>query len=459
MSAYVEIIVKCTAAIAKQVIDEMLRFIEKETVSKVWSYDIDSSEQAVRAMADPYACFFYKDITGATMALLALAYTPAGEGYDEGRLWVSNIVPKLKNRLEAYEYNDIAKRFVDEIVNPILNKNWPNLKCEISQPEVRCTVEVASTEEEDDDHEKNYADFKIGVSRSGKCIRHTCNPKGLANLFGANTGAPQYLTPVFFKTAVLDKYRDEPSRYDVESGCLRCKRNGVALWCIPIDTHGKDSISMWLGDLGHLPYAEQLHFASQNILKGEVSDAFFKSQIDAEFCDSTHPVEVFKRLYYQLRTVDWEMLGWHIFLPLADGDRHYMSSLKLLTHDEQKEFDEQVLALTKILIDSLNEKKLHEILPRECEDRGITLLEDVFARQNLCGGEHHIKYLRNLQDLRSASAVHRKGTRYIKVNKKFGLGVKSLSEVMECLFADAAGLVQFLLQNVECFKKDASHAN
>ena len=173
MSAYVEIIVKCTAAIAKQVIDEMLRFIEKETVSKVWSYDIDSSEQAVRAMADPYACFFYKDGLDEIMAELSLAYTPAGEGYDEGRLWVPNIVPKLKNRLEAYEYNDIAKRFVDEIVNPILNKNWPNLKCEISQPEVRCTVEVASTEEEDDDHERNYADFKIGVSRSGKCIRHT----------------------------------------------------------------------------------------------------------------------------------------------------------------------------------------------------------------------------------------------------------------------------------------------
>jgi len=214
---------------------------------------------------------------------------------------------------------------------------------------------------------------------------------------------------------------------------------------------------VFLGDLGHLPYAQQLHFASQNILKGEISDTFFKSQIDAEFCDSTHPVEVFKRLYYQLRSVGWEVLGWHIFVPLADGDRHYMSSLKLLTHNEQKEFDEQILALTKILIESLNKKELKRFLTCECEDKGITLLENVFARQNICGGERHIKYLRNLQDLRSTSVAHRKGKKYAKVCKLVGLDVKPLSEVIENMFAGAVDLMQYLLQNVERFKKGADH--
>lgn len=460
MSAYMKIIVKCTTAIAVQLIDEMRSFIEKGAVSKTWCYDVESPEKAACAMSDPYACFFYRDATGEIVAVLALAYMPAGEGYNEGRLWVTNVVPRFKNKLEPDEYNDIAKQFVDEILSPVLNMKWTDLVCEISQPEVGDTVETSSMEDGDEDvYEKHYVDFKIVFPHSGKCIMHTCDPKELANLFGANLGAPQYLTPVFFKTAVLDKYRDEPSRYDVESGCLRCKGNGGALWCIPIDNHGKACVSVFLGDLGHLPYAEQLHFASQNILKGEVSDMFFRSQIDAEFCDSTHPVEVFKRLYYQLRTVDWETLGWHIFLPLADGDRHYMSSLKLLTHDEQKEFDEQTLALTKILIDSLNEKELHSLMPCECEDRGITLLEKVFVRQNICGGERHVKYLRNLQDLRSTSVAHRKGKKYAKVCKLVGLDIKPMSEVMENLVAGAVSLVQFLLQNVESFKKGANHAN
>lgn len=458
MSAYIDIIVKCTSAIAKQVIDEMRSFIEKGAVSKTWCYDADSLKKAVRALSDPYACFFYKDATSEIVAVLALAYMPAGEGYNEGRLWVANIVPQLKNKLQPDEYNDIAKQFVDEIINPVLDKQWPNLKCEISQPNVDDIVEVSSTEGGDEDvYEKHYVDFKIVFPHSGKCIMHTCAPKKLANLFGANIGAPQYLTPVFFKTAVLDKYRDEPSRYDVESGCLRCKRNGDALWCIPIDNHGKDCVSVFLGDLGHLPYAEQLHFASQNILKGEISDTFFKSQIDAEFCDSTHPVEVFKRLYYQLRTVGWEVLGWHIFLPLADGDRHYMSSLKLLTHNEQKEFDEQILALAKILVESLNKKELNRFLPCECKDGSIQLLANVFARQNICGGERHIKYLKTLQYIRSTSVAHGKGRKYAKVCKLVGLDIKPLSEVIENMFAGAVDLVQFLLQNVERLKKGTEY--
>jgi hypothetical protein len=208
-------------------------------------------------------------------------------------------------------------------------------------------------------------------------------------------------------------------------------------------------VSVFLGDLGHLPFAHQLHFASENILKGEVSETFFRSQIDAEFCDSTHPVAEFKRSYYQLRTVGWEELGWHLLLPLAEQDQHYMSSLKLLTHNEQKEFDEQVLALTKILIDSLNEKELHRIL--SCEERGISLLDKVLKHRNVSDAEQHIKFLRNLQDLRSTSVAHRKGDKYIKAVKRMGIDCFSLDDVIKILFLHAIRFLEFLSQNIRMF--------
>ena len=457
MLACMDIIVKCTSAMATQLIDEMRSFIEKGAVSKTWCYDVDSSKQAVRAMSDPYACFLHKDTTGTTMALLALAYTPAGEGYNEGRLWVANIVPCVKNQLEPDEYNGIAKQFVDQILIPVLKTKWPNMTCETSQPDVGSpqsdgVEETSSMIEKDNEnvYDGRYADFTIGVSPSGKLITHTCNPNKLANMFGANPGAPLFLTPVFFKTSVLDKYRDEPSRYDVESGCLRCKSNGGALWCIPIDNHGKDCVCVWLGDLGELPYAQQLHFASQNILKGEVSDTFFRSQIEAEFCDSTHPVAVFKSSYYKLRTAGWEELGWHLLLPLAEQDQHYMSSLKLLTHNEQKEFDEQILALTKILIDSLNEKELHRFL--SCEERGISLLDKVLTQRNVSGSEQHVKFLRDLQELRSTSVAHRKGDKYVKASRRIGLDHLPLAEVLKSLFVGGIDFLQFLTKNIDKFK-------
>ena len=452
MSTYMDIIVRCTSAMATQLIDEMRSFIKEEAVSHTWCHDIGSTELAPRAETTPYAHFFYKDATGEIIAGLAFAYMPAGEGYNEGRLWVANIVPKTKGKLEPDEYNDIAKQFVDEILNPILNKKWPDLTCEMSQPNGGDTIETSGMSEDDEEDilGEQYADFKFRLSQSGPIITHTCNPDKLANMFGANPTAPQFLTPVFFRTAVLDQYRDEPSRYDVESGCLRCKKNGNALWCIPIDNHGDECVSVWLGDLGHLPYVHQLHFASQNILEGEASDTFFRSQIGAEFCDSKHPVAVFKCYYYKLRTVGWEVLGWHVVLPLAEDDAHCITSLKLLTHNEQREFDEQVLALTKILIDSLNENEFHKLLP--CDDRGISLLEKVLIQRGIVGWETHIKYLRNLQDMRSASVAHRKGKKYDQICRRAGLDNLSLSEVMRKFIIDGSNFLQFMLHNIDKFK-------
>ena len=448
VSQYADLIVKCTAKVAVRLIDEMQNFIVQAGLSETWQVKELSAEEKGRAIFEPIARFLYKDVTGEVIVLLALAYTPAGEGYNEGRLWVANVVPRLKDHLEPIEYNRIVQQFAEEILKPVLVQKFMQLTCEMSQPDEKA-MPVSVVEDEDENvYDGRYAEFRI--SQSGKVITHTCNPNKLANMFGANPGAPLFLTPVFFKTSVLDKYRGEPSRYDVESGYLRCKRKGDALWGIPIDNHGKDCVSVFLGDLGHLPFAHQLHFASENILKGEVSESFFRSQIDAEFCDSPHPVAVFKSSYYKLRTVGWEELGWHLLLPLTEQDQHYMSALKLLTHNEQKEFDEQILALTKILIDSLNEKELHRFL--SCEERGISLFDKVLKQRNVLGSEQHVKFLRDLQDIRSTFVAHRKGEKYIRVSRRIGLDRLSLSEVLKSLVVGGIDFLQFLTRNIDKFK-------
>ena len=473
MSACIDIIVKCTAKVAVRLIDEMQSFITQTELSETWLVSGMSEEEKRRAMFEPIAHFLYKDITGEVMALIALAYMPAGEGYSEGRLWVANVVPRLKNHLEPIEYNRIVQQFAEEILKPVLAQKFMQLTCEMSQPDEEVMPIGVVNEDDENVHDGQFADFKIGVASTGKVIKYTCDPKCLADISGSNPSAPQFLTPVYFRTAVLDKYRNEPSRYDVESGCLRCKRNGGVPWCIPIDNHGKDCVSVFLGDLGHLPYAQQLHFASQNILKGEVSETFFRSQIDAEFCDSTHPVAVFKSSYYKLRTVGWEELGWNLLLPLAEQDQHYMSSLKLLTHNEQKEFDEQILALTKILIDSLNEKELHRVLSDEKQEiswldkmlkffslccrqpqrlRGISLLDEVLKQRNVSGAEQHVKCLRELQELRSTSVAHRKGDKYIRVSRRMGLDRLPLAEVLKSFFVGGIDFLQFLTKNIDKFK-------
>lgn len=55
---------------------------------------------------------------------------------------------------------------------------------------------------------------------------------------GANSTAPHYLTPVYFDSAVLNKYYSKPEIYKVEDGIIRC---GV-LWSLYIDNNNLDSL-------------------------------------------------------------------------------------------------------------------------------------------------------------------------------------------------------------------------
>lgn len=448
---YADLVVKCTAKTAQRIMDEIRNFILGAGVSNAWCFDEVSTAEIGRDVSDPYACFLHKDATGTVEALLALAYSPAGEWHDEGRLWVANVVPSQSGRLSPCEYNAIVQQFADELLKPILVQKFPQLSCEISQTE--CATESDGMEEDDEDKVDvgQFADFKIGTAPTGEPIRYTCNPKCLSNFFGLNPGVPQYLTPVFFKTAVLDRYRNEPTRYDVESGCLRCKKKGSTVWNLPMGNDGIHCVCAWLGDLGMIPYAQQLHFASYNVVRGEIDAAFFKTQICAEFCEARHPVAVFKNAYFNLRRVGWETLGWHVLLPLADGDSHYFSSLKLLTHDEQKEFDEQILALTKILIDSLNEKELKKLISRE--EQGITLLENVFKQRGAVESEAHIEFLRKLQRTRSKSVAHRKSRdEYATVCKDIGMDRLGPGEVLRRFFEKGTSFLQFVQKNIDIFK-------
>ena len=73
---------------------------------------------------------------------------------------------------------------------------------------------------------ERFESFAIGATPDGREVVHTSGPDKLANYFGANPGSPHYLTPVYFRREVLNKYYAEPDRYSVDDGYLRC----AGLW-------------------------------------------------------------------------------------------------------------------------------------------------------------------------------------------------------------------------------------
>ncbi len=292
---------------------------------------------------------------------------------------------------------------------------------------------------------KKSVDFIIEADEHGDEITNSSNPDRLSNYFGANPGEPHYLTPVHFRKEVLDKYYQQPNKYSVEDGYLRCG----SLWGMTMDNHHVDRVVAWLGDLGRdLPYEEQLHWRSFNVPpSGGVSETFYRRQILAEFADSDQPEHVFKYQYRDFSETCKDELGWQFLLPLAKEDAHFLEAVRIPTTDEQKDFDELVLGLTKTLVDSLNEKKLNNFIPpseaREIKG-SIARLEKVLSAKGVVGFEKHIKFLRDLQNLRSSGTAHRKGSNYRKIAEELEIDSQSLPTVFEGILVKGIEFLKFL---------------
>ena len=302
--------------------------------------------------------------------------------------------------------------------------------------------------------EPEYASFIIDVNESGDEISYTSNPDELktpadpGNIRGVDEAAPSYLTPVHFRKKVLDKYYHEPSKYTVEDSILRCG----SLWSVYIDNHHDDIVCAWLGDLGRdLPSSEQEHWCLFNIPPtGGVSKTYFTRQIEAQFANSGRPEHIFKQRYHDLQKVSQMHLGWQWLLPLHTADAHHRQSLRIPATDEQRDFDGMVLSLTKMLIDSLNEKWLRKLIPCEKQEafkdkRGIALLEAALHLNDLEGSDIHIDFLRKLQNLRSSGSAHRKGKGYSKIAAYFDVENQSLRHVFANILNSASDTLDYFI--------------
>lgn len=112
--------------------------------------------------------------------------------------------------------------------------------------------------------------------------------------------------------------------------------------------------------------------------------------------------------------------------------------------NSQPEFDQLVLTLAKVLIESLNEKQL--IVPGDdrSDIKGISKLEKWLQSNKAVGYEAHIMFLRSLQKLRSTGSGHRKGKEYSKISNTFGLSEKSKIDVFEAILQKANAFLKYM---------------
>ena len=82
------------------------------------------------------------------------------------------------------------------------------------------------------------------------------------------------------------------------------------------------------------------------------------------------------------------------------------------------------------------------------EQKGIDKLENYFADNGYKSYEEHIKFLRNLQDLRSTGAAHRKSDKYQKVALEFALENIGLERAFVNILRLSIEFIEYLLNSL-----------
>ncbi|MBW4690829.1 MAG: hypothetical protein KME27_03590 [Lyngbya sp. HA4199-MV5] len=263
---------------------------------------------------------------------------------------------------------------------------------------------------------QGYEDFMIDGDAHDH-ILHSCDPSLLANYFGKNPGKPHYLTPVYFKRGVLQKYYNSSTEYEVRDSSIY-KRG---FWRVRIDNNSPDHVCVFLGDLGRdIPHLEQIYWKSFNIAPEgrKMSKTYFRRSMLGEFANAEGPDLKFKFIFEKFQERWYQVHNWYLFLPLAEGDKHCFQTLHSLTKNEQSEFDSQILSLVKITIDSINVKELKQRI--SIDENGSIKLLSSYLKENGISFDIAV-FLGGLQDVRSTGVAHRRGSKYEKAIEKLGV--------------------------------------
>jgi len=278
---------------------------------------------------------------------------------------------------------------------------------------------------------EHYASFIVAVDKQGKNVTETCDAR-----------KNNYLTAVFFKSEVLNKYYENTSKYSVRDGYLGCG----SLWGVAIDNDHEEHVSVFLGDLGRdLPENERSYWRSFNVPPpGGISETAFRRSFLAEFAAPSRSDLRFKDALYKLNERWIKNYDWQLFKALTKDDAHCLNSLRVPATSEQREFDSQIMNLTKILVDSINEKEIGKLIKFDQPEKGISKIQKMAELYGKNFTEDQMAVLRDLQTLRSSAAAHRKGDSYMKVAGKLRLKDLGTKAVFVELLEKSIALLSFL---------------
>jgi hypothetical protein len=120
---------------------------------------------------------------------------------------------------------------------------------------------VRARVEERNPSNRQYATFKAVDLKSGDHIEVSCDPAGLSNYFQPESSLPLEMSPIFFRSEVLHRYKADPEKYELKDRSIYCR----GTWSLKTyDVNEAGQVHTYLRYIRNLPYQEQIYWQSFN---------------------------------------------------------------------------------------------------------------------------------------------------------------------------------------------------
>lgn len=298
--------------------------------------------------------------------------------------------------------------------------------------------------------DKKYEKFIVDYDEDDdELIEFTCNESELANYFGANPNSPHFLTPIYFRISVLDKYRVDPRNYTISDSTI----THLNEWSIPFSLNEENIVTVWLGDLGRIPYDEQKYWKSFNVKKkGKVEQKFFDRQINNKWTDASRIESKLVPTINRLNSIINEKYGDVLFKVLSEADSEIYKTFMIPLNLSIPEYQSFLMKLNKLTAESINVKIIKKVMQNDYpKDLGSVLALGEFLKfTNIDPHGAICSSIKKAYDSRNKLAAHKGSfTEYNKIwgreaNQEFNSIADSKS-----LLEDIVGSIEYAIKEIK----------
>lgn len=223
------------------------------------------------------------------------------------------------------------------------------IRCEKSNAQMRKILDGRNNE--------RYVEFTIFDWKHSRIVEWSCDPAKLGNYF-VPSDLPFQISPAFFKPEVLAQYQQDPSRYTIKDRRIECKK----AWSLRYDINDEGQIFVYINDFNKVPYEVQLHWRAYNETpKAGISHRAFMIDFKGEFFDLDDPLSKLKDLLTHFPVLSDQGEVYEIWrLPKLSETRN-LETLQYVVTKSRKEWEDQILTLSHILVEGLNKKPLSKL--------------------------------------------------------------------------------------------------